>query len=129
MFDVDSDDDSGHIAVRLPTFREAIVLYVIKENYGVTGYRIRKIYIQVAGMELSFGTLVPLLQRFEKEGLVAKDRPAVSGASHEATTLDVSEANNWHLTRLGIEKLDELLSRLDKMLPSRGRDITTTKQR
>ena len=97
---------SAEISSNLPTFRETIVLYIIKENYAVTGYRIRKMYVQATGKEMSFGTLVPMLHRFEKEGLAIKERESE----------DAPLAYNWHLTPLGLEKLDELLNILDKML-------------
>ena len=97
---------SSEISTNLPTFRETIVFYIIKENYAVTGYRIRKMYVQATGKEMSFGTLVPMLHRFEKEGLAIKERESE----------DAPLAYNWHLTPLGLEKLDELLNILDKML-------------
>ncbi len=97
---------SSEASNNLPTFRETIVLYIIRENYAITGYRIRKTYIQSTGKEMSFGTLVPMLHRFEKEGLAVKERESD----------DAPLAYNWHLTPLGIEKLEELLTILDKML-------------
>jgi DNA-binding PadR family transcriptional regulator len=92
----------------LPSLAETIVLYVIESNQPVTGYQIRKKFIEITNKGLSFGTLVPMLHRFEKSGLVireSEDQAELAGG-----------ARHWFLTPRGTSQLQSRLALLLKML-------------
>jgi len=96
----------------LPSFGETIVLYIIMTNQPVTGYQIRKLFIETTKRGLSFGTLVPMLQRFEKAQLAVRERNEEGASSY-----------NWHLTPLGMGELEWRLSLLSKLLRDRESNI------
>jgi DNA-binding PadR family transcriptional regulator len=92
----------------LPSLGETIVMFVIEGNQPVTGYQIRKKFIEITNKGLSFGTLVPMLHRFEKSGFVTRKREnqgeLAGGTSH------------WSLTPGGSAQLQARLTLLVKML-------------
>jgi DNA-binding PadR family transcriptional regulator len=83
----------------LPSLGETIVLFIIKTNESVSGYRIRKHFMETAKRGLSFGTLVPMLHRFEKAQFVVRKKDYENTPSY-----------NWHLTPLGMKKLESRLA-------------------
>ncbi len=101
--------------MNLPSIRETVVLFIIQENYGISGYRIRRLFIQSTGKELSFGTLVPMLRKFEYLGLAEKE---IQG-----------DAQEWHLTAAGIAEVDQEIALLDRMLPKKAEILTIGKAR
>lgn len=86
---------------------ETIVLDIIESNQPVSGYQIRKIFTETTDKRLSFGTLVPMLHRFERDGLVIRTR---AGNDESANSY------SWFLTPMGKRQLDSRLSLLVKML-------------
>jgi DNA-binding PadR family transcriptional regulator len=90
----------------LPSLGETIVLHIINVSQPVTGYQIRKQFIQTTNRRLSFGTLVPMLQRLEESQFVLRvpKRPAEP------------VSYNWFLTPDGIEELESRLALMAKML-------------
>jgi DNA-binding PadR family transcriptional regulator len=96
----------------LPSLGETIVLQIINSNQPVTGYQIRKQFIQTTKRGLSFGTLVPMLQRFEKSQLVIRVRESE----------DEGLSYNWFITPGGIRELETRLDLMVRMLKaSKGR--------
>jgi DNA-binding PadR family transcriptional regulator len=92
----------------LPSLAETIVMYVIESNQPVTGYQIMKKFIEITNKGLSFGTLVPMLHRFEKSGFVIRNR--------ENQGEMVGGARHWSLTPTGSAQLQSRLALLVKML-------------
>jgi len=95
-------------AETIPSLAETIVLDIIDSHQPVSGYQIRKVFTETTNKRLSFGTLVPMLHRFEKTGLVVRTRAnseEAGGTSH-----------SWFLTPYGSRQLDSRLSLLAKML-------------
>lgn len=91
----------------LPHLSEILVLYIIRTNEPVSGYQIRKRFIEIANTSLSFGTLVPMLHRFERFGL----------AYRAAETTDGEPVSYyWHITPFGVRRLDSHLALLAKLL-------------
>jgi len=91
----------------LPSLAETIVLDIIENHQPISGYQIRKVFTETTNKRLSFGTLVPMLHRFEKSGLVIRtNENDESGAT----------SYNWFLTPFGSRQLDSRLSLLAKML-------------
>jgi DNA-binding PadR family transcriptional regulator len=90
----------------LSSLSEIVVLYLIRDNQPVSGYQIRKRFMETTNKKLSFGTLVPMLQRFERFGLafrtIEKNEEAISYC--------------WHLTPFGIRQLESRLALLVKIL-------------
>jgi DNA-binding PadR family transcriptional regulator len=92
----------------LPSLAETIVMYVIESNQPVTGYQIRKKFLEVTNRGLSFGTLVPMLHRFEKSGF------AIREMKNEGDL--VGGPRHWSLTPNGSTQLQSRLALLVKML-------------
>jgi DNA-binding PadR family transcriptional regulator len=90
----------------IPSLGETIVLQIINANQPVTGYQIRKKFIQTTNNGLSFGTLVPMLHRFEKYQLVVRVRERQNQPS----------SYNWLLTPVGIAELQSRLALMARML-------------
>ncbi len=91
-------------------------MYVIDSNQPVTGYQIRKKFIEITNKGLSFGTLVPMLHRFEKSGLVICD-------SENQGEL-VSGARHWSLTPTGVSQFQVRLALLVKIFRlSRSKNV------
>lgn len=88
----------------LPSLGETIVLHIIEMHQPVSGYQIRRLFTEMTNKRLSFGTLVPMLHRFERAGL------AVRAQQNSGET-----AYSWFLTPLGSRQLDDRLSLLEKM--------------
>jgi DNA-binding PadR family transcriptional regulator len=91
----------------LPSLSETIVLHIIEGYQPVSGYQIRKKFTEITNKRISFGTLVPMLHRFEKTGMVIRTREN----AEEATT-----TYNWFLTPYGSSQLASRLTLLVKML-------------
>jgi DNA-binding PadR family transcriptional regulator len=89
----------------LPSLAETIVLDVIDSYQPVSGYQIRKRFMETTKKRLSFGTLVPMLHRFEKSGMVMRTRESGDDTSY-----------NWFLTPYGSTQLESRLALLSKML-------------
>jgi DNA-binding PadR family transcriptional regulator len=89
----------------VPSLAETIVLDIIDSHQPISGYQIRKIFAEITSKNLSFGTLVPMLHRFEKTGLVVRARQN----GREVVYL-------WSLTPFGLRQLDTRLSLLARML-------------
>ena len=92
----------------LPSLAETIVMYVIESNQPVTGYQIRKKFIEITNKGLSFGTLVPMLHRFKKSGF------AIREMENEGNL--VGGPRHWSLTPNGSAQLQSRLALLVKML-------------
>jgi DNA-binding PadR family transcriptional regulator len=93
----------------LPSLAETIVLYIIDGYQPVSGYQIRKRFTETTNKRLSFGTLVPMLHRFEKSGLVTREN-------------NDDASFNWFLTPNGSTQLASRLDLLAKMLRASKRD-------
>jgi DNA-binding PadR family transcriptional regulator len=89
----------------LPSLGETVVLYLIRNNEFVSGYQIRKLFMETTKKGLSFGTLVPMLHRFEKLEYVVRHRDEENPPSYL-----------WCLTPLGIQELESRLMLLSKVL-------------
>jgi DNA-binding PadR family transcriptional regulator len=92
----------------LPSLGETVVLYIIRTNEYVSGYQIRKLFMETTKKGLSFGTLVPMLHRFEKSEFVVKQRDESNPPSYL-----------WHLTPRGYEELESRLALLSNVLRDR----------
>jgi len=90
----------------LPNLGETIVLHIINANQPITAYQIRKQFNQTTNKRLSFGTLVPMLQQFEKSQFVVR----------LPKRLDEPISYNWFLTNGGIEELEFRLASHVKIL-------------
>jgi DNA-binding PadR family transcriptional regulator len=91
----------------LPSLAETIVLHIIDGHQPVSGYQVRKKFTEITNKRLSFGTLVPMLHRFEKAGLVVRNRIS----DDEAAII-----YNWYLTPYGSQQLQSRLALLVRML-------------
>jgi DNA-binding PadR family transcriptional regulator len=86
-------------------------MYVIDTNQPLTGYQIRKKFIEITKKGLSFGTLVPMLHRFEKSGYIfciLDDRDGEAGPRY------------WSLTPSGVDQLQARLALLIRVLRASG---------
>jgi DNA-binding PadR family transcriptional regulator len=83
----------------------------------VSGYKIRKTFTEITSKRLSFGTLVPMLHRFEKSGLVIRTRANEDAPSY-----------SWFLTPEGLEQLQSRLSLLVTMLRASTKDHSSLEQ-
>ena len=92
----------------LPSLGETVVLFIIRTNEFVSGYQIRKLFMETTKRGLSFGTLVPMLHRFEKSEFVIKQRDENNPPSYL-----------WHLTPLGMQELESRLALLSRVLHDR----------
>ncbi|SRR5579872_1697140 len=92
----------------LPSLGETVVLFIIRTNEFVSGYQIRKLFMQTTKRGLSFGTLVPMLHRFEKSEFVIKQRDENNPPSYL-----------WHLTPRGMQELESRLALLSRVLQDR----------
>jgi DNA-binding PadR family transcriptional regulator len=97
----------------LPSLAEIVVLHVIDNYQPVSGYQIRKKFTEITNKRLSFGTLVPMLHRFEKSGLAIRTREG-----NEETAVSY----NWFLTPYGSRELTSRLELLGKMLGKNRRN-------
>ncbi len=89
----------------LPSLGETVVLFIIRSNEFVSGYQIRKLFMETTKRGLSFGTLVPMLHRFEKSEFVVRQRDENNPPSYL-----------WRLTALGAQELESRLLLLSKVL-------------
>jgi DNA-binding PadR family transcriptional regulator len=96
----------------LPSLCETIVLFIIRTNEFVSGYQIRKLFMETTKKGISFGTLVPMLHRFERAEFVIKERDEENPPSYL-----------WHLTPLGLEELDSRLALLSRVLHDREPNV------
>jgi DNA-binding PadR family transcriptional regulator len=96
----------------LPSLGETVVLFIIRTNEFVSGYQIRKLFVETTKKGLSFGTLVPMLHRFEKAEFVVKKRDEENPPSYL-----------WRLTPRGVEELNTRLALLSRVLRYRAENV------